>query len=404
MSVISVCINKLKPKGWCLLPFALLLLSSSGAIAEKWYFEPNVNARIGYNDNVQLSTGSEMKTYTSDITANAALGFRTNVSDVSITAKMIDRRFDDNAYLNTNNQFLTLDSSYKSGLNLYGLGANYQRESTRTSEFDYSGYSDTNKLKITKSVSPYWGRTLTERTSLRIGGSFTDVTYEDADLTGLSDYTYKSTYTSLQHQLSERTSVQGVVSKSLYTSDSTEFDTTSIQLGLNHLFSETFSVNMLLGPSYTKSKFITGGTEEELSSVGRLIDIGFNKRFELGSLSGSLNSSESAGGEGKMTKKTALNLSMRRKLSNRTTLYLSGSAQMNESGGGVTDASSERTYYSFEPRLSWKATPWWTITGSYRYRESEYTSSDAGPAKSNAIYINLQYVWPKESLSRWMEL
>ena len=381
-----------------------LLLFSTSVSAEKWYFEPSVSARLGYNDNVQLSTDNEIETYTSYITADAALGFRTSVSDVSITAKMIDRRFDDHADLNTNNQFLNLQSSYRSGLNLFGLGAAYERESTRTSEFDFSGYSSTNKIKITKSISPYFGRTLTERTSMQIGGNYTDVTYEDAELTGLSDYTNRSVYVSLQHNLSERTSLQAVLSKSLYVSDSAEFDSTSLQLGINHMFSETLSFNALLGPNYTKSTYSSGGTEEEYRGVGKLIDVGLTKKFELTSLSASLKTSESAGGEGKMTSRTSLNLSLNHRFSERTTFALSSTFQQNESGGGRTDASDEREYFSIEPRLSWKATPWWTITGSYRYRQSEYTSSDAGPAESNALFVTVRYVWPKESLSRWMEL
>ncbi len=377
---------------------------SGQAMAEKWYFEPTVSARLGYNDNTQLSTSSEIETFTSDITADAALGFRTEVSDVSITAKMVDKRFDDNAYLNANNQFLKLQSSIRSDLNLFGLGADYQRESTRTSEFDFSGYSNTNKIRITKSINPYWDRTLTERTSLRLGGGYTDVTYQDAEFTGLNDYTYKSAYVSLQHRLSEKTSLQAVAGKSLYTSGSTEFDSTSLQFGLNHMFSETFSVNLLFGPNYTKSKFMSGGVEDETSDVGRLIDAGFRKEFELTSLTGSLTTSESASGEGKMIRRTSLDLSMQRKISARTTFGMSGKMQQNTSGGGRTDTSDDRTYLSFEPRLSWRASPWWTISGSYRYQQSEYTSSNAGKAESNAAYITLRYVWPKESLGKFMDL
>lgn len=377
---------------------------SGQAAAEKWYFEPILSMRLGYNDNTQLSTSSEIETFTSYITADAALGFRTEVSDVSITAKMIDRRFDNNAFLNTNDQFLKLQSSVRSGLDLYGLGADYERESARTSEFDFTGYTNTNKLKITKSINPYWDRTLTERTSLRLGGGYTDVTYEDAELTGLSDYTYESAYLSLQHLFSEKTSLQAVASKSLYTSGSTEFDSTSIQLGLNHMFSETFSVNALLGPNYTKSKFIGIGGEEETSEVGRLVDIGFKKEFELTTISGSFNTSESAGGEGKLTRRSSLKLAMQRRISARTTFSLSGIMQQNESGGGRTDASDDRTYYNVEPKLSWRASPWWTITGSYSYRQSENTSSNDGAAESNAVYITLRYVWPKESLGRFMDL
>jgi hypothetical protein len=380
------------------------LLVSSPALAEKWYFEPSVSARLGYSDNVQLSTGSEMETFTSYITADAALGFRTRVSDVSITAKMIDRRFDDYAYLNTNNQFFNLRSSYRSGLNLFGLGADYERESTRTSEFDISGYSNTNKIKITKAISPYYDRTLTERASIRLGGNYTDVTYEDAELTGLSDYTNKSAYTSLNYSLSERTSLQAILSKSLYISNSTEFDSTSLQLGINHRLSETLSLNALIGPNYTKSTYITGSTEEEFRDMGKLIDIGLTKKFELGSINASLETSESAGGAGKMTSRTSLKLSLDRKISERTSFALTGTYQQNESGGGRDDPSDDRTYISIEPRINWMATRWWMISGSYRYRQSENTSLDAGPAESNAVYITVRYIWPKESLSRWMEL
>lgn len=378
--------------------------ASGQAVAEKWYFEPSVSARLGYNDNTQLSTSSEISTFTSDITADAALGFRTEVSDVSITAKMVDRRFDDNAYLNTNNQFINMQSSIRSDLNLFGLGADYQRESTRTSEFDFSGYSNTNKIRVTKSINPFWDRTLSERTSLRLGGGYTDVTYEDAEFTGLSDYTYKSAYLSLQHRLSETTSLQAMVGKSLYVSSGTEFDSTNIQLGLNHIFSETFSVNLMFGPNYTKSKFMGISGKEEISDVGRLIDVGFRKEFELTSINGSLKTTETAGGEGKLIRKTNLSLSMQRRISARTRFSLSGSVQQNTSGGGITNASDDRTYASLEPKLSWKVTPWWTVSGSYRYQQSEYTSSNAGKAESNAAYISIRYVWPKESLSRFMDL
>lgn len=378
--------------------------TSGQAVAEKWYFEPEISTRIGYNDNTQLSTDSPIKTFTSYITADAAFGFRTEVSDVSITAKMIDRRFDDHTDLNTNNQFLNLQSSIRSGLNLFGLNGNYQRESTRTSEFDFSGYSGTNKLKITKSISPYWDRSLTERTSLRIGGGYTDVTYEDAEGTGLSDYNYKYANATLQSRLSEKTTLQAMMSKSLYTSDSTEFDSTSVQFGFGHMFSDTFSVNLMLGPNYTKSKYIGSSGEEEVSDIGRLIDVSFRKEFELTTLNGSLNTSESAGGEGEMTRSTSLNLYVARRISPRLTFAVSGKAQENESGGGSTDSSNDRIYMKFEPKIRWKASRWWAITGSYRYQKSEYISSDEGPAESNAVYITVKYVWPKESLSRWMDL
>lgn len=404
MSIIRIPMADVPGRFWLVALLTCCTVASGQAMAEKWYFEPVVSMQLGYNDNTQLSTDSEIETLTSYLTADAAFGFRTEVSEVGLTARMIDRRFDDNKFLNTNDQFLKLKSAVRFGLNLFGLGADYERESTRTSEFDFSGFSNSNKLKITKSLSPYWDRELSERTSLRLGGDYTQVEYEDAGSSDLSNYTNKSVNASVQHQLSERTSLQAVASKSLYSSDSTEFDTTSVQLGINHMFSETFSVNLLLGPNYTKSEFIGVSGKESASDLGRLIDLGFSKEFELTSINGSLNTSESAGGEGKMTRSTSLNLSLQRKLSARTTFNLSGALRQNESAGGSDDSSSDRTYFNLEPKLSWKASPWWTITGSYNYQRSENTASDEGAAVSNAVYLTLEYVWPRESLGRWMDL
>lgn len=395
MSNISGCMRKVLLGAGLITISALSLLVPARAMAGKWYFDPVVSMKLGYSDNTQLSTTDKIATASSTITGNAVFGFSTETSDVSLSARMVDDRFDDHSNLNSNDQFLAFTSSFRTDRNQFGLDAGYDRVSTRTSEFDYTGYSTSEGYSITKSIRPYWSRSLTERTSLKIDGAYSKTTYEDTGSSGLSDYTNRSVNMSLQRQLTERSSLQTVVGVSQYKSASTEYETTSLQFGLNHMFSETFSVNMLLGPSYTKSRSdSTGG--EEITNVGKLINLGFSKQFELTTLSGALSTSESAGGEGKLTKSTKLNLALQRKISDRASLSVSGSVSQNESGGGLTDSSSDRTYMSFSPALSWKATPWWTITGSYSYQRSENTSSDAGPAESNAVFVSMQYVWPQE--------
>jgi hypothetical protein len=79
--------------------------------------------KLGYDDNTQLSTDNEIETSTSNITANAEFGYRTEASNISISAKMVDERFDDHSYLNSNDQFLAFKSSISSGLNQFGLDA-----------------------------------------------------------------------------------------------------------------------------------------------------------------------------------------------------------------------------------------------------------------------------------------
>ncbi len=396
MSIISLSIKECLPRGGLVYLFIYSILMSSQVLAEQWYFEPVVSTKFGYDDNTQLSTDNEIGTYTSNITGSALFGVRTEVSDISLSVRMVDSRFDDYSYLNSDDRFLAFQSYIRSELDQFGLDAGYDQVSTRTSEFDYTGYSTSQGYRITKSIKPYWSRSLSERTTFMVDGAYSKATYEDTGATSrLNDYANVSVTALLRYQLTERSSMQTVLGRSAYRSDSAEYDTTSIQFGLDYSLSETFSVNMLMGPSYTKSRIDTLDGEET-SSAGKLVNFGFTKEFELTTLDGSFDISESAGGDGKLTKSTRLALSLQHQISDRTTFSLSGSMRKNESGGGLTDSSRDRDYINFGPKLSWKASPWWTISGEYSYQRSEKISSDEGPAESNAVYINLKYVWPKE--------
>jgi len=105
-----------------------------------------------------------------------------------------------------------------------------------------------------------------------------------------------------------------------------------------------------------------------------------------------------------MLRRNSVKLNLKRKLTERVNFSLNNVYYSNETAGGRTISGDERTYFSIEPKLSWRASRWWTITGSYRYRSQEYTESSDGVADSNAVYLNVRYVWPRPSYSRWMEL
>jgi outer membrane receptor protein involved in Fe transport len=56
-------------------------------------------------------------------------------------------------------------------------------------------------------------------------------------------------------------------------------------------------------------------------------------------------------------------------------------------------------YYTFEPKLNWRFTEWWTLDAGYRYARYEPESA-AAAITSNAVYLNLAYNWPKIAVSR----
>ncbi len=390
------------------LVLALFALSfTTNCLAEKWYFEPNVTIRTAVDDNVRLSVNNEESAFSTLITGKADFGFRTEVSDVKFYATLADRRYSGIADLNSQDKTLGLTTALRSGLNLYSFSGSIFRDSTRTSELETTGLVQANKQRTRISLNPSWTRTLTERASLKLGLAYTDVGYEDALNTGLVDYTYKQADAFWSYQLSPQTEAQLLANVSRYEAPvlRTQYDTYGVRAGFSHQLSETSSASALVGLSKTDSEFFSGGVARQADDMALLLDLRYIKNMdEVQSFDVGLSMSESPGGSGDLLRATKLSFNAKRRLSTRLDFSLNASLTENETGGGVNNTGNDRTYLSLEPKLSWRATEWWNLTGGYRYRQQEYTSSSAGTADSNMIYFTARYTWPRENYNRWMDL
>jgi hypothetical protein len=357
--------------------------------------------RLRYDDNIHFTVDNEEDDLVRYLTADAAFGVRTELSDVKFTLRLDDTNYRDNSEKDNSGHLLKLDSAYKLGRSLFRMNGAYEVDSTLTSELETTGYVQEHKRRVKKSLSPSWSYNLTERASTQLGYSYTDVTYEDAELTSLSGYRYDTLYASLTYLLSELSQISVTAIASDYEADRTgmEYDTRGLRLGFVSQLSETLSTSLSVGMDRSSSE-LTGA--ESTSDTGLTLDLSLQKSWEISSLRGTLSMSESPSGDG-MRHTTKLGINYNRKLSPRTTFSVNTSLVENSSGGGRDDDSDDRRYVTFEPKLSWKATRWWTLSTSYRYRAQEYTASNDGVARSNAVFFNLSYVWPRENLRSWQQ-
>ncbi len=387
-------------------------LFSSVATAEKWYWEPVFSMRTGYDDNIRLDTSNEDSAFNTHLAADARFGFRTEVSDVKFQTALKTHQYAGLDDLDYNEALFGVDASLRRNLDTFGLDASVLRDSTRTSELSSSGSVRTSIPRVKVYIGPSWSRQLTEKTQLQLGYSFSDVSYDNksgsqfSSGTNFSDYRYDTANIGLVHKLSEKTDLQTTLLGSYYKADDiySKSENFGFQVGLSRRFTETLSASVALGLTHTTSFFEESGQRDEESDVTPLVAISFNKDWERSSLNGSISTSESPSSEGRMLRRNTVELKYKRKFTERVNFSLNNVYYSNETAGGRTISSDERTYFSIEPKLSWRASRWWTITGSYRYRSQEYTESSNGVADSNAVYLNVRYVWPRPSYSRWMEL
>ena len=386
---------------------------STTAAAEKWYWEPVFRARTGYDDNIRLVTSDEQSAFNTHLSGDARFGFRTEVSDVKFQTLLATHQYAGVSDLDYNEALFGMDASLRRDLDTFGLDASIHRDSSRTSELDTTGSVRTSIPRIRGFINPSWGRQLSETSLLQLNYAYTDVDYDNKSSTAfssgtsLTDYRYQTADIGLIRKLSEKTDLQATLLGSRYKASDiySKSETIGVQVGLSRQFSETLSASVALGLNYIDTFYINSkGKRDEDNDVAPLVAISFDKVWERMSLNGSVSTSEVPGGEGRLLSSNRVELGFKRKLTERLNFALDSAYYNNETAGGVKNRGDKRTYFSIEPRLSWQASRWWTLSGSYRYRTQEYTETNNGEADSNALYLSVQYVWPRPSYSRWMEL
>ena len=387
---------------------AVCTLFSGAAAAEIWYFEPVFDITSQYDDNVRLATSNHEDAFSTHLTADARYGFRTEVSDVRFQTMLKSHLYDGLDDLDYNEALQGVEARYRHNLDLFTLNASLLRDSSRVSELETSGFVRSSIPRLRGFINPGWSRQLNERTSLHLDYSHTDVSYSNTPGTNLIDYRYDSGSIGLSYKLSEKVDLQASLLANRYKAEDiyAKFESYGAQIGLSKRFDETFEASVFVGLTHTDSYFINGGTglKDEGSEISPLLSVGFKKKFQSTEIEGTLTTSESPGGSGRVVRKNSLTLRLSHKLTERMNFSIRSQYFRNESAGGIDDPNDERRFFSIEPKLSWQASRWWTLSGSYRYRTQEYTQSNNGSADSNAVYLSVHYVWPRPSYSRYMTL
>jgi len=383
------------------------LLASASAQAEKWYFEPSFDARLGYDDNVRFTSDFEDSAFSAYLKADARFGVRTEVSDAKFGIQLDTRKYQGESDLDVSNQFYNMDLAYKAGLNTFRLRGDYNNDSTRTSELLTTGFLSQTIPRTYRLLNPSWERVLTERASMQLGYTYSDASYDDDGETGLVDYSYETASLVGNYEWSERTQLQASLNFSMYDAKDvfSEYKSYWLQFGAIHRFSETLKGTLMIGPRYTRFDFRgPGGIDLNADDDTYLAELRLHKSYETWNVEGVLRSFESPSSSGRLLRTKAAELNIDGRLSARTGYSFKTGFYRNSTSAGLNDPSQDRDYFFLEPRLSWRATRWWRVTGSYRYRSQDYTAGTAARATSNSVFLTINYIWPRESLSRWMAL
>ena len=359
-----------------------LIISANASYAAEWSITTKIDQRFQVDDNIRLRSDGAKTTFGSTTSPESRYRYRSPTLDLNFYGRLEFSRFNDSIF-NSEDQTFRSVSSYTTERSRWGLNADIQRDSTRTSETTDTGNFESIATRLLYRIVPSYSHQLTQRDALRIDIGYTDVSY---DTNNLTDYRYYSVTAGWTRVLSQSTSLRFFGNAARQDTESDVVSDSFALLGeVAHFFSPRLQATASVGPSYATTKFAS----ENQDSFG--VQFATNVKYtfdEQTSLTGTASQAVSASGGGASRQRIVFGLNADHRLLPRLTLALSASLQDDSDATGDNSAS-DRTYYSVSPSVRWRITREWDLAASYRFRAQEVGGS--ANASSNAAFITLNY-------------
>lgn len=362
----------------------VLALATGLACAGEWQVEPWARANLEANDNIRFtSTNPEQST---GVVLEVGGKFHNDTEAVrtSLTPKLVFRRYDSSANVDSNDQYLTFSTRLLQERGEVGLSANVVRNTTLTSELEDTGIVSVGKRRTEYRLDPSYQYRLSERDSLNASVGARAIRYEEGLSSGLIDYDYRTANLTYSRRLSELLDWSGTAYYARYEAkdvDSTA-DTYGLRFGVSRLLSERTRMGFYVGGYRTDSRFYGAASDRSGGTTKLTLDHATElTRFNLG-----LSRDVVPSGGGEVREDTSLNLSANRRLSEKMSVGLSATVQQRNAIAG----GSDRDYLTISPSISWRLTRQWKVSGSYRYSRQKYDVSNS-TAEANAVTVGLEY-------------
>ncbi len=388
-----------------LLPALLTVLPPLAARADEYSWTPNLDLRAEYSDNKRVDPGPHDPAWGVALDGRLALAWATARSSASLTPRLLLQRYTGGDRLDSDNYYLDFSAGHdldeRQRLTLEG---GWERVATVTTELDDTGtlFTDQTRHRVTTTVSPGYTLQLDERTSLRLGYSYTDVFYQAGRFSGLVDYTYRVASASLSRQTSDTDTFTLTAYQAGFNIPDARAKATDyvIQAGFARQFTPTFGGRLMLGVDRTDSEFSDLlGAPHNTSSNSLVFDLGLSRETERGHWEVGYSRAISPSGRGDQNKRDEISLNGYHDFGERLRGILRARYFDNKSGTGRAGASLDRTFAEVQGRLRWRLSPFWSLDGAYGWRRQAYAASGA-VGVSNTLSLSLRYNGDKRAVSR----
>jgi len=434
--------------------------------AAEWSAEPSIRVASEYDDNIHLTPQPHNSVHGITTAPNLDLGVSSYIWQLNAGAEYERKNYSGENGLDTNNRYFRLGSSYRTERSTWQLNGSLASASVLTSEtvstnqytYGYFYYFPvvnsvlTHRMQEFININPSWQWSMDERKQLLLSYQYSDVSYVDGSSVGLTDSSNRSATIKFTNQVNPADQVFLSGSYSLFHAPqvahvpamdiftfvsnavypmvlSSESRSTSYQVGIAHVFSESMHGNLSLGSRHTAAEQLNRtcpspnfmylpptGTPLFYPAFGEPClapyvyqtvfstqpSTTFNGSLEVqhestnASIAVSRDFSSSSAGD--QVQNDTLSFDIKRSISSRLTGDISGNISKYSSETGSVINANYRSN-QIQPSLTWQWTEELSVNANYRYTDLK-RSWESKSVSSNYVYFSLTYQWPRISFSR----
>ncbi len=426
----------MKIKTEFLLPALVLFTSDSHAL--DLLFKPEFNFRERYDDNVRMQIKPTGSNLISTFSPGLLFGYLADNNELKTRFKWNELIYSKDTELDFSEKQLNLNHMYQGELFKTDLTASYLEESSVNNQQDPTTI-DPNQLneqngvqrlipRNTKSIAPTITYNLSEKNSLQLGYSYSQVAYDrKPGLTSsinYSDYDYQQYSATATHAYTERLSFNLTGAYSVYESASENpglafgiFPVTSgfsqksttftYQAGTQYLFDEQTQLAFSAGIRDTTTEStqftyfrntttpfpLSPQTNLSKSSMGNVFSASLSRKSEWGNILLSAGQQLNPASTGTQQTSTTFSARGLYNLTERWSTGLSANYLLSESVSTFSNnnsASNNRTYITLSPNIQWRWTPEINLDLSYSYRQQNYESTNQ-TAIGDSVQLQFSY-------------
>lgn len=409
---------KIKTDFW----LTALAFASQDIFALDFLLEPDFSIKERYEDNLRLQEHPPRDNWITTVSPGLMLGYIAENNELKSNFKWNELIYHGESALDFSEKLGNISHQFKGERFKTDLSASYSEQSSLTTQLDETGSGDLRIQlpRFSKSISPNLTYSLSEKNSLQLGYSYSDVSFENVtgqinNSLNFADYTYEQFFATISHAYTERLSFNLSGSYSIYESSnetpgifitsglSQSSTTLNYQAGVQYLFDEKTQLAFSAGIRDTETESVqfrkvtsTGDifsqSDFSQNTMGHVFSANFSRGTEWGSFGFNAGQQLNPASTGNQQTTTTFSARLFYNLSERLSTGINASYLQAEAVSTLNNSniSNNRTLTSLSPTFKWRWSDDMNLEFSYSFRQQNLETSNQ-TAIADSVQLQFSY-------------